>query len=106
MGFKRSQVRILSPRLDLRRFGNQRCTERCTVLGRERPWFRKQTGSWYVTIAGEQKNLRTSDKEQAYDRWHKLLAGRGEDSDPATSASLPELDGELTAKEMLAEFLE
>lgn len=75
-------------------------------MGRERPWFRKQTGSWYVTIAGEQKNLRTSDKEQAYDRWHKLLAGRGEDSDPATSASLPELDGELTAKEMLAEFLE
>lgn len=40
------------------------------------PWFRKQTGWWYVKIAGKQYKLAKGkgNKKQAVKRFHQLMA--------------------------------
>ena len=38
-----------------------------------KPWLRKQTKCWYVTIGGRQHNL-DSDKKEAEKLFHKLMA--------------------------------
>jgi hypothetical protein len=42
--------------------------------GNPRPWFRPGRNTWYATIDGVQHNLRTADKQTAYDLWHELMA--------------------------------
>lgn len=42
--------------------------------GNPQPWFRPSRNTWYATIDGVQKNLRTADRQAAYDRWHELMA--------------------------------
>lgn len=45
----------------------------------EGPWYRKQTHSWYATVAGEQVSLdvrgpKAETEAAARSAWHKLLA--------------------------------
>ena len=40
-----------------------------------KPFFRKQTSSWYVLIDGKQVNL-GKDRKQAFREYHRLMAGR------------------------------
>ncbi|MBX3678530.1 MAG: hypothetical protein KF853_16060 [Rhodocyclaceae bacterium] len=40
-----------------------------------RPWLRKQTGTWYVCIDGEQHSL-GKDKAEAHDEFHRLMTER------------------------------
>lgn len=46
--------------------------------GNPQPWFRENRNTWYVTIDGVQHNLRTADKSEAFDRWHKMMSNRDE----------------------------
>jgi integrase len=41
-----------------------------------KPFFRKFTNTWYVTLSGTQINL-GADKEEAFQKYHELMAGRG-----------------------------
>ena len=40
-----------------------------------KPFFRKQTQSWYVQFGKKQINL-SQDKEKAWDTYHKLMTKR------------------------------
>ena len=42
-----------------------------------RPWLRKSTGTWYVTLDGKQILLGTT-KREADDEFHRLMVSRGE----------------------------
>lgn len=44
---------------------------------RPEPWFREQTGTWYVTLGGRQVPL-GRDEAAAYDEFYRLMAARGE----------------------------
>ena len=55
-----------------------------------KPWFRKSRDTYYITINGVQKNLNTSDKKEAYRRWHQLMGGEG-DNFGSAAASVVEL---------------
>jgi len=46
-----------------------------------KPFFRKQTQSWYVQIAGRQINLGREEQE-AWDQYHKIMAKRDSDHVP------------------------
>ena len=39
-----------------------------------RPWFRKQTGSWYIQLNGRQVSL-GKDRQKAFEKYHALMAG-------------------------------
>ena len=49
-----------------------------------KPWFRKQTGCWYVCIDGKQVNL-GSDKDVAHRKYHEIMA----------TSTVPTDDGQL-----------
>jgi integrase len=50
-----------------------------------KPWFRKQTGKWYVEIDKTQHGL-GPDKQQAIQKYHELMAGR-QPADTTTPAA-------------------
>jgi len=56
-----------------------------------RPWFRRQTGSWYVCIDGKQVPL-SKDRDEAHRIWHRFMARRqrvpAADAPDATVASI------------------
>lgn len=41
-----------------------------------KPFFRKFTQTWYLTLNGKQINL-GPDEEAAFEKYHELMAGRG-----------------------------
>ena len=47
-----------------------------------KPFFRKQTQSWYVKVDGKFRPL-GKDEKQAWEEYHKIMAGR----EPVTPAS-------------------
>ena len=44
-----------------------------SVMRQPKPWFRKQTKSWYVQIDGKQINLGTK-KREAWNKYHEIMA--------------------------------
>lgn len=50
-----------------------------------KPWFRKQTQTWFVTIDGQQHNL-GPDKDDAEKQFYKLMAGEKKKVSPDTVA--------------------
>ena len=62
-----------------------------------KPFFRKQTSSWYVTLAGRQISL-GRDKDAAFLRYHELMAARGDAAVLYTSVAQL-LDAHLTLLE-------
>ena len=45
-----------------------------SIMRQPKPWYRKQTKSWYVQIDGKQINLGTK-KRDAWRKYHKIMAG-------------------------------
>lgn len=62
-----------------------------STMRHSKPWFRKQTKSWYVQIKGRQINL-GRDKRLAKERFHRLISG------------LHEAPSELTAHVLLERY--
>ncbi len=42
-----------------------------------KPWYRKSTGNWYVTVRGKQHNL-GPDHREAERKYHALMQRQGE----------------------------
>ncbi len=63
-----------------------------------KPWFRKSRDTYYVTLNGQQINLKTNDKQQANELWHQLMAAGGVEAIQEKTSP--------TVRELLAEFLE
>jgi integrase len=60
------------------------------------PWFREGKGAWFVHIDGRQINL-GKDKEEAFRKFHGLMAGRGQVG--------AETDPSLTAEQLVRAYL-
>lgn len=58
-----------------------------------KPWFRSQSGTWYVQLNGKQYNL-GSDKTAAFEAYHKLMLERGEGV----------INGTYTVRQVLAAY--
>lgn len=54
-----------------------------------KPWYRKQTKSWYVQINGRKVNL-GRDRDAAFEAFHSLMAGQGTAPAPITARQLIE----------------
>jgi hypothetical protein len=52
-----------------------------------KPFFRKQTGTWYVQIGKKQHNL-GPDEQVAKQKYHALMAGRQPVTDETTASSV------------------
>jgi hypothetical protein len=65
-----------------------------------KPWYRKQTKSWYVQIGKEQINL-GHDKRTAWATYHQLMTETRE-SDPGTENAVGTMIGNYLKKEDLA----
>lgn len=62
-----------------------------------RPWYRKSKKTWYVCVGGKQVNL-GKDKEEALQRFHKMMADLGE------GGAEPDLT--LTVRKLVKLYLE
>lgn len=80
------------------------------------PWFREQTGWWYVTLTvdGKRRQIRLvegrGNRAAAIQRWHELLAAAGPKNGKKTAAAAflptsPEATGPLTAFGVCQRFL-
>ena len=56
--------------------------------GQPRPWFRKSRNTYYVKVDGKQVNLYTSDRDEAYRRWHEMMAGQDDQPDWTSQTAL------------------
>ncbi|MCG8450367.1 MAG: hypothetical protein MI725_12430 [Pirellulales bacterium] len=61
---------------------------------RPRPFFRRQTQSWYVQLDGRQINL-GCDRDAAWDKYNEVMAERHRDANPG-----------MTVAELLDEYLD
>ena len=52
-----------------------------------KPWYRPSRGLWYVTNRGKQQNL-GPDQEEAFRRYHELMARPAETTRPPAAAVL------------------
>ena len=60
---------------NLRRSGSRFSLYRSNACGEPKPFFRKQTGTWYVQVGKKQHNL-GPDEQVAKQKYHALMAGR------------------------------